>query len=103
MKKKANNILAFCFNAPIMPNIGEQSMDNQWKDENCGTCDFAMDWEMEKVTVGMTEEGKIFKFIMEETGERGQCRKNPPIMNVNERYPSTRRWTKACSCWREKQ
>ena len=57
-------------------------MDNQWKCETCGTCDFVVNWS--------SYENCIFE---------GQCRKNPPC---NYSYPVVRNDTPACSCWRNK-
>ena len=67
-------------------------MDNQWKEETCGTCDFRIN---------------------------GECLKNPPTLqqtkqcivgeigvHVNKatyEYPDVNEDSKACSCWREKQ
>jgi len=57
-------------------------MDNQWKNETCGTCDFVVEWE-------------------EDT--EGQCRKNPPLQinaNVANHYSYVHKTNPACSCWR---
>jgi len=63
-------------------------MDNQWKEETCKTCDFAMGWEE-----------------VEEFDEKylcGSCRKHPPSNSIDN-YPPILESTLACSCWREKQ
>ena len=74
-------------------------MDNQWKEEECGTCDFSFWIERgEEVDEGDT--------ICEEA-RKGECRKNPPstqhMYTYRDRYPRIHKDTSACSCWREKQ
>ena len=74
-------------------------MDNQWKDENCGTCYFTGNWAPKTICGGK----KCVKT------EIAQCRKNPPTImtrvgnRFEERYPIVYKDSKACSCWREKQ
>lgn len=77
-------------------------MDNQWKAEKCGTCDFTNnDWVVK--THCRREECK--------KTEIARCRKNPPVIStgvagaggVIERYPLVTKDTAACSCWRERQ
>ena len=58
-------------------------MDNQWKTETCGTCNFVVEWRI---------------------GSSGQCRKNPPTQPKPDaigHYPLVYKSNKACSCWRE--
>jgi hypothetical protein len=65
-------------------------MDNEWKDETCGTCDFtANDWFIKTYCVGGGKRGKL---------DMALCRKNPP--SFEERYPIVYKDTLACSCWR---
>ena len=65
-------------------------MDNQWKEEICGTCDFPTWYEETK-----DSEGRV----------RGICRKHPPNSNDNayvNSYPTVLKSNPACSCWRER-
>jgi len=65
-------------------------MDNQWKEEICGTCNFP-EW----FNATLESEGCI----------RGVCRKHPPSATDNDlinNYPGIIKNNKACSCWRNK-
>jgi len=67
-------------------------MDNQWKEETCDNCDFMI-------------EGKCRKFPPEQTSPRKHVTGETGSY-VNEAvfdYPDIKNFTKACSCWREKQ
>jgi len=66
--------------------IQGEKMDNQWKNESCGTCDFAMEWKTGQST--------------------SDCQRNPPVQRssifIHFLYPVVEKHTPACSCWREK-
>ena len=64
-------------------------MDNQWKEEYCGNCNFAVEW-YSSVPLGETEEVRY-----------GSCRKNPPSV-ADGQYPPVWVTHPACSQWREK-
>ena len=73
-------------------------MDNQWKTETCGNCDFVPDgfhWVGGEKSTGLA-------------GCIGKCRKNPPNWSTEDEsglpimmYPEVLQGEQACSFWRE--
>lgn len=60
-------------------------MDNQWKCETCGTCDFVTKWSKKS----------------------GRCRRLPPqvfaLFSVDVNHPLVHRKNDACFLWRKKE
>lgn len=67
-------------------------MDNQWKDEACGTCYFVVKWSK--------MQGNDILSI-------GSCRQSPPsrppTTQIQSQYPTVLSNNPACSCWKEKE